>query len=172
MKICHCDQNRVRLHFLSTPNKVERGRRLRPNWYKSWRIIDQCYEAKVLSLAYFTRTFPWKFWKQFHNCPILRLGPYRTLAGDVNENALGQWYRELKQPRGQRKRKPHKFAYLTMKSRIFARFARAFVIFWHFVDVLVLSMTWNDLFCSCVRREHILTNVQFCLLMSQALVPI
>ena len=22
--------------------------------------------------------------------------------------------------------------------------------FWHFVDVLVLSKTWNDLFCSCV----------------------
>ena len=25
-----------------------------------------------------------------------------------------------------------------------------FFIFWHFVDVLVLSTTWNDLFCSCV----------------------
>ena len=37
-----------------------------------------------------------------------------------------------------------------MKNRIFARFARAFFIFWHFVDVLVLSTTWNDLFCSCV----------------------
>ena len=29
-------------------------------------------------------------------------------------------------------------------------FARAFFIFWHFEDVLVLSTTWNDLFCSCV----------------------
>ena len=37
-----------------------------------------------------------------------------------------------------------------MKSSIFARFARAFFIFWHSEDVLVLSMTWNDLFCSCV----------------------
>ena len=37
-----------------------------------------------------------------------------------------------------------------MKNSIFARFARAFFIFWHFVDVLVLSTTWNDLFCSCV----------------------
>ena len=37
-----------------------------------------------------------------------------------------------------------------MKNNIFARFARAFFIFWHFVDVLVLSTTWNDLFCSCV----------------------
>ena len=37
--------------------------------------------------------------------------------------------RELKQPRRQRKRKPHKCAYLTMKNSIFARFARAFFIF-------------------------------------------
>ena len=57
---------------------------------------------------------------------------------------------ELKQPRRRRQQKPHKFAYLTMKNRIFARFARAFFIFWHFEDVLVLSTTWNDLFCSCV----------------------
>ena len=56
--------------------------------------------------------------------------------------------RKLKQP--QRQQKPHKFAYLTMKNSIFARFARAFFIFWHFKDVLVLSTTWNDLFCSCV----------------------
>ena len=37
-----------------------------------------------------------------------------------------------------------------MKNSIFARFARAFFIFWHFGDVLVLSTTWNDLFCSCL----------------------
>ena len=37
-----------------------------------------------------------------------------------------------------------------MKNSIFARFARAFFIFWHFEDVLVLSTTWKDLFCSCV----------------------
>jgi len=37
-----------------------------------------------------------------------------------------------------------------MKNSIFARFARAFFIFWHFVHVLFLSTTWNDLFCSCV----------------------
>ena len=37
-----------------------------------------------------------------------------------------------------------------MKNSIFARFARAFFIFWHFVDVLVLSTTWNDQFCSWV----------------------
>ena len=37
-----------------------------------------------------------------------------------------------------------------MKNSIFARFARAFFIFWHFIEVLVPSTTWNDLFCSCV----------------------
>ena len=47
-------------------------------------------------------------------------------------------------------KKPHKFAYLTLKNSIFARFARAFFIFGHFEDVLVLSTTWNDLLCSCV----------------------
>jgi len=83
--------------------------------------------------------------------------------------------RELKQPRRRRRQqKPHKFAYLTMKNSIFARFVRAFFMFWHFEDVLVLSKTWNDLFCSCVDDVSIvmMTNVQFCLLMPQALVPI
>ena len=37
-----------------------------------------------------------------------------------------------------------------MKNRIFARFARAYFSFWHFEDVLVLSTTSNDLFCSSV----------------------
>ena len=37
--------------------------------------------------------------------------------------------RELKQSRRRRQQKPHKFAYLTMKNSIFARFARAFFIF-------------------------------------------
>ena len=37
--------------------------------------------------------------------------------------------RELKQPRRRRQQKPHKFAYLTMKNSIFARFVRAFFIF-------------------------------------------
>ena len=37
-----------------------------------------------------------------------------------------------------------------MKNSIFTRFARAFFIFWHFEDLLVLSTTWNDLFCICV----------------------
>ena len=37
--------------------------------------------------------------------------------------------RELKQPRRRRQQKPHKFAYLTIQNSIFARFARAFLIF-------------------------------------------
>ena len=37
--------------------------------------------------------------------------------------------RQFKQPRRRRQQKPHKFAYLTMKNSIFARFARAFFIF-------------------------------------------
>ena len=40
-----------------------------------------------------------------------------------------EYNKELKQPRRRRQEKPHKFAYLTMKNRIFARFARAFFIF-------------------------------------------
>ena len=63
--------------------------------------------------------------------------------------------RELKQLRRRRQQKPDKFAYLTMKNIFFARFARAFFIFWHFEDVLVLSTTWNDLFCSCVDNVSI-----------------
>ena len=47
------------------------------------------------------------------------------------------------------------FAYFTMENSIFARFARAFFSFWHFEDVLVLSTTWNELFCSCVDDETI-----------------
>ena len=57
--------------------------------------------------------------------------------------------RELKQPRRRRQQERHKFAYLTMKNNTFARFARAFFIFGHLADVLDLSTTWNDLFCSC-----------------------
>ena len=67
-----------------------------------------------------------------------------------------KWHiRELKQPRRRLQQKPHKFAYLTLKNSTSARFARAFFIFWHFEDVLVLSMTWNDLFSSCVDEVSI-----------------
>ena len=51
--------------------------------------------------------------------------------GHVKPGPVGHSYdsRELKQPRRRRQQKPHKFAYLTMKNSIFARFARAFFIF-------------------------------------------
>ena len=42
-----------------------------------------------------------------------------------------------------------------MKNNSFALFARAFFIFWDIEDVLVLSTTWNDLFCSCVEDMSI-----------------
>ena len=41
------------------------------------------------------------------------------------------------------------------KNSIFARIARAFFIFWHFEDILVLSTMWNDLFCSRVDNVSI-----------------
>ena len=47
--------------------------------------------------------------------------------------------RLLKTPRQRRQKERHKFTYLTMKDNSFARFARAFFIFRHFADVLVLS---------------------------------
>ena len=43
-------------------------------------------------------------------------------------------------PRG-RQQERHKFAYLIMKNNSFARCARAFFIFGHFTDLLVLSTT-------------------------------
>ena len=57
---------------------------------------------------------------------------------------------QLVMVRRRRQQERHKFAYLTMKNNSFAHFARAFFNFGHFADVLVLSTTWNQLFCSCV----------------------
>ena len=67
MKICHCDQEPgaiaifVATKICSAPNKVvQRGRRLPLKQAKLIQIlkkktIDECYEAKVLSLTAFTR---------------------------------------------------------------------------------------------------------------------
>ena len=53
-----------------------------------------------------------------------------TISGDVFVDVgvvdLKLRNRELKQPRRRRQQKLQKFAYLTMKNSIFARFARAF----------------------------------------------
>ena len=46
-------------------------------------------------------------------------------------------------------------SYLTMKNNGFARFNMHFSFFGHFEEVLVLSKTWNDLFCSCVNDVSI-----------------
>ena len=58
-----------------------------------------------------------------------------------------------------------------MKNSIFARFARAYFISFTFGR---RSRSFYDVkfWQLCGRREHMMTNVQFCLLMSQALVPI
>ena len=49
----------------------------------------------------------------------------RTLLDDTSQSSI----RELKQPRRRRQQKPHKCAYLIMKNRIFASFARHFSAF-------------------------------------------
>ena len=46
------------------------------------------------------------------------------------------------------------------------RFAHAFFIFGHFVDVLVLATTWNDLFCSNVDDVSIWWQSFNCVLLS------
>ena len=43
--------------------------------------------------------------------------------------------------------------YLTMNNNSFVYLAAAFFSVGHFIDILVLSMIWNDLFCVCV--DHI-----------------
>ena len=59
------------------------------------------------------------------------------------------------------------------KNSILARFARAFFIFWHFwtSSRSFYDVKWPVLQL-CGRLEHMMTNIQFCLLISQALVPI
>ena len=53
----------------------------------------------------------------------------KTAFAGLEHQPLCSHIRELKQPRRRRQQKPHKFAYLTMKNSIFARFARAYFIF-------------------------------------------
>ena len=54
-------------------------------------------------------------------------------------------WRDKEGDKKKKPKKPHKFAYLTMKNRSFARFGRAFFIFAHFAAVLVISTVLNDL---------------------------
>ena len=53
----------------------------------------------------------------------------RASSENVTATLQPIFKRKLKQPRRQQQQKPHKFAYLTMKNSIFARFARAYFIF-------------------------------------------
>ena len=78
----------------------------------------------------------------------------QALKGVSNDNRTESIIGSLPRRRRQQQ-KLHKFAYLAMKNIIFARFARAFFIFWHFEDVLILSTMWHDLFCSCVDDASI-----------------
>ena len=73
-------------------------------------------------------------------------------------------------PQG-RQQERHKFTYLIMKNNSFARCARAFFIFWTFQrpSHSFHDMKWVVLQL-CGRREHLMTNVPFCLLTSKALV--
>ena len=77
--------------------------------------------------------------------------------------------RELKQSRRRRQQERHKFAYLTMKNNSFARLKLHF----SFLDILQTFSFFprGEITCFAGRREHMMTNVQFCLL-SEALVPI
>ena len=78
---------------------------------------------------------------------------------------------ELTQPR-RRQQERHKFAYLIVKNNSFARFARAVFI----LTFRRRSRSFCDVKSPVLqlygRREHMMTNVQFCLLISEALVPI
>ena len=82
------------------------------------------------------------------------IGSLSKHDSDGSENVIWKCNFAFLQRR-RRQQKPHKCAYLTMENSIFARFARAYFIYWHFEDVLVLSTTWNDLFCRCVDDESI-----------------
>ena len=98
---------------------------------------------------------------------ILKFNTTATEARTSSENVTFCFCnRELEQPRPRRQQKPHKFAYLTMENTCIFHL----LTFWRrsrsFYDV-----KWPVLQL-CGPREHMMTNVQFCLLMPQALVPI
>ena len=57
---------------------------------------------------------------------------------------------ELKQPRRRGQQKRDKFSYLRWKTLVLQALNEHFSFLDIFADVLVLSTTWNDLFCSCV----------------------
>ena len=74
-------------------------------------------------------------------CVIVEFPPQLRVFFGVSSSFLSLISREFTQPRRQRRQERHKFAYLTVKNNRFSRFARAFFIFGHSADDLVLSTT-------------------------------
>lgn len=64
------------------------------------------------------------------------LADRKILPVSRNKNIM-----ELKQPRRPRQQERHKVEDVTMKNNSFACFTRAFFIFKHFADLLVVSTT-------------------------------
>ena len=102
------------------------------------------------------RTLSMKIWRKYY--PRKKSRKDRQIHGKFQQVVEWILLGSLSNHDDDGNKPPHKFAYLTMKNSIFARFARAFFIFWHFEDVLFVSTTWNDLFCSCVDDVN-MTNV-------------
>ena len=79
--------------------------------------------------------------------------------------------RELKQPRRRRQQERHEFAYVTTEN-CFARLARAFS---RFLTFRRGSRSFRDVkwpvLQFCGRRGPMMTNVEFCILTFEALVP-
>ena len=86
----------------------------------------------------------------FSNRTAIHLSVTNERKKNKQHRRAVQHNRELKQPLRRPQQERYKFAYLTMRNNSFGRFARAFFIFGHLADVLVLSTTWNELFYSCV----------------------
>ena len=63
------------------------------------------------------------------NCTTERNYGFHIWYAKTMSSSCGAKLGSFKQPRRRKQQKLHKFAYLTMKNSIFARFARAFFIF-------------------------------------------
>ena len=119
------------------------------------KLVNSCSMILTINFMHnFLIRYPWTSWSCYRQAT--GKNPFMYTAHSFPSLIYVIWLpaslwiynRELKQP--QQRQEHHKFAYLTMKNGSFACFARAFFIFVHLADVLVLSTTWNDLFCSCV----------------------
>ena len=84
-------------------------------WRTRFRLLRPCWRVSRTSVQ--NKTYKLK----------------RSVINQTEEVILLKSIRQLKQPRRRRQQKPHKLAYLTMKNRLFPRFARAFfslLAFW------------------------------------------